>query len=324
MIERLKACLRIPFSGVLDLLSRWSGRRVGLALVYHRIGDPQEDREGHLVAALGTELFEAELRRLRRRYRVVPVSRLLAVVEARRRGERLPVSVTFDDDLPSHVRTAMPILRRVGVPAAFFLSGASLSAPFAFWWERLQLAFDRGLLEEQELREWTGTAQSGATDIRTVARAVEAMPSDERERVSRDLLDRLGSDPPDAGLRAADVRVLADAAFEIGFHTLRHDPLPPLDAEALEGAMEDGRAELAALLPHELTMISYPHGKADSRVAAAAREAGYRLGFTNEPEPVVSDTDPLLIGRLYPAHESPEHFAMEVSRTLRKGRRRVR
>ena len=57
------------------------------------------------------------------------------------------------------------------------------------------------------------------------------------------------SDPPDAGLRAEDVRTLADAGFEVGFHTLRHDPLPQLDDEALRRAMVDGRAELEGAAP---------------------------------------------------------------------------
>ncbi len=320
MITRIKNRLRLPFSNLLDLLSRWSARRAGLALVYHRVDDPQQDTRAHLVAALGTELFEAQVRHLSRRFRLVPASELAAAVNARRRGQRLPVAITFDDDLSSHVRAAAPILRRVGAPATFFLSGASLSAPHAFWWERLQIAFDSDLLSEADLAAWTGPAarSSGGTEIRTLAEAIEAMPPQGREQVAEELLRRLGSDAPDAGMRAADVRALAAAGFEVGFHTLRHDALPALDDHVLKRVMEDGRDELAAVLGRRLTTISYPHGKADPRVAAAARRAGYRSGFTTEPEPLTSEGDPLLIGRLYPAYDSLGRFALDVSRTLRK------
>jgi peptidoglycan/xylan/chitin deacetylase (PgdA/CDA1 family) len=321
MITSIKARLRQPFSRLLDLLSRLSGRRVGLALVYHRVDDLQQDTRGHLVAALGTQLFEAQVRHLGRRYRLVAASELVAAACRRRRGQRLPVAITFDDDLPSHVGTAMPILRRVGAPATFFLSGASLSAPHAFWWERLQIAFDSDLLSEADLAAWTaapGTWSSGGTEIRAVAEAIEAMPARSREQVAEELLSRLGSDAPDAGMRADAVRALVDAGFEVGFHTLNHDALPQLDADALKRALEEGRDELAAVVGQRLATISYPHGKADRRVAAAARQAGYRSGFTTEPEPVTADSDPLLIGRLYPAYDSLGRFALDVSRTLRK------
>jgi peptidoglycan/xylan/chitin deacetylase (PgdA/CDA1 family) len=321
-VTRLTAGFGLSLAALLDRLSRWSSRRVGLALVYHRLGAPQR-REGHLLPALDGELFEAQIRHLKRRYQVVPASELVGAVKARRRGQRLPVSITFDDDLPSHVGVAMPILRRSGVPATFFLSGRSLSAPFAFWWERLQIAFDRGLLGRDELRQWAGTiAPSPApTDIHAVAGAIEAMPAEQRERVAQVLLDRLGSDPPDAGMRAADVRALADAGFEIGFHTLRHDALPRLGDEALSRAMVDGRDELQELLPRPIAMISYPHGKADQRVARAAGEAGYRFGFTTVPERLDDDVDPLLIGRIYPSHGALARFALDVSGTLIDPRR---
>lgn len=318
MLTRLRDRLRLSVAMLSDLVFRLSGRSVGVALVYHRIGTRQEDRQAHLVAALDAERFEAQLAHLKRHYRVVPASQLLEQAEARRRGQRVPVSITFDDDLPSHVRVAMPILLRVGVHATFFLSGASLSAPFAFWWERLQIAYDRGLLEADELREWAGGVEGSAAppEIRTVARAVEAMPAERRERVAQTLLERLRSDPPDAGLRAGDVRALAAAGFEIGFHTLRHDPLPQLGDEALGRAMVDGRSDLEALLPSAVTMISYPHGKGDSRVADAAREAGYRFGFTALATGLRGGTDPLLIGRVYPSYDSLGSFALAITRTL--------
>ena len=315
MTARLTSRLRLSVAALLDLFSRWSARPVGLVLVYHRIGDRQEERQENLVAALGAGLFEAQVRHLGRRYRVVPVSQLVAAAQDRRRGERIPVSITFDDDLPSHVQVAMPILREAGAPAAFFLSGGSLSAPFAFWWERLQIAYDRDLLDAAELREWVGTSgESGEVPgIRSVARAIEAMPSGRRARVADALLERLGSDPPGVGLRAADVHTLTEAGFEIGFHTLRHDPLTQLDDQALNRAMVDGRSDLEALLPEPITMISYPHGKADARVAQAARAAAYRFGFTTAAERLDDHTDPRLVGRVYPSYDSPEHFALQVA-----------
>jgi peptidoglycan/xylan/chitin deacetylase (PgdA/CDA1 family) len=306
--------LRRLVAWALDMLMRWSRRRAGLVLVYHRVG-ARESREHHLVAALDVGLFETQLDHLKRRYRVVPASELVAAGRARRRGQPLPVAVTFDDDLPSHVHVAMPILLRTGVHAAFFLTGASLSAPFGFWWERLQVAHDRGLLDAAELKEWAGTSRvaADAPGIRSVARAIERMPSERRERIADALLERLGSDPPDVGLRAADVRTLADAGFEIGFHTLRHDPLTQLGDRALNRAMEEGRSDLEALLPEPITMISYPHGKADARVAQAARGAGYRFGFTTVAERLDDHTDPRLVGRAYPSYDSPERFAFEIA-----------
>jgi peptidoglycan/xylan/chitin deacetylase (PgdA/CDA1 family) len=301
--------LGVPVASLLDLGLRLTDRRAGLVLLYHRVGDPQSDPERELVPALGTRLFEAQLCYVKARYDVVPVSEILEATRGRRRRGRFPVAITFDDDLGSHARVAMPITTRMQLPAAFFVCGASLEEPFAFWWERLQTAVVRGLaLTTLGLRE--------ASSIHEVALTIEALPPADRDALSALLESHIGSDAPDAGMRASDLERLVTAGFEIGFHTLRHDPLPALDDDALAEAMIAGRERLAALAGREVRMIAYPHGRADGRVAAAARRAGYELGFTCDFARIDADADPLLLGRIEPPFTSTGHYALRLARAL--------
>ncbi len=326
MIAALKARLRIPVARVLGFLTRLSRTQAGLVFVYHRVGDPHVPREGHLDPALGTGVFEAQLDYLRKRYDVVPARQLLDAVKNRRRGHRLPVAITFDDDLSSHARVAMPILARLGLPATFFLCGASLHEPFAFWWQRLQIAFDSGALQDQELAGLVGRAMARPRpmDIHQAGTAIMSMPPGKRDEVAESLREWIGGDPSAAGLRAESVRSLAESGFEIGFHTRDHHALPPLDHDLLTRALSEGRSELDAAAGTEITSVAYPFGMADARVAHAARVAGFQLGFTGSPEPVEPDTNPLLIGRFDPPYEPLGVFAIQVARLLRRTRRRGR
>lgn len=317
LADRLRETLAVA----LLTRARLSARRVGAALVYHRIGDRQQPRDDHLVAALGARLFEAQLAHLARHYRPVPASGLLDAVRARRRGERIPVAITFDDDLRSHLTHATPILERRGIPATFFVSGASREGPAAFWWERLQAVFDRGLVAEEELVQILDLPGSvlrrpEPTPIRRIAAAVQEMPREDRARASQRLLELLGSDPSDVGLRDHELRAMAGRGFELGFHTLRHHALPSLDDDELADALRSGRRELEAAAGVELTVISYPHGLGDVRVATTAREAGYVSGYTGRPEPIRPDSDPLLLGRRYPSYDSRGRFALDIARLV--------
>jgi peptidoglycan/xylan/chitin deacetylase (PgdA/CDA1 family) len=305
-----------PLAGVIELVLRLSGRRVGVVVVYHRLGDPPGDPREELVPALATDLFEAQLRHLKRRFRVVRPTKMLQAVHDRRRGSRFPAAITFDDDLRSHSEFALPILRRVDLPAAFFVSGTSLDGPFRFWWERLQVAVDRGIeLPEAIGGDATGSGP-GRRNIHELGRRIEELAPADRDIVASQLAVVVGPDPPDAGLRESDLRALSAAGCEIGFHTLRHDPLPTLDDENLAQALRQGCSRLEEVLGQKLTTIAYPHGRADLRVAAAARAAGYAFGFTGTIEAISPTSDPLLLGRVDASYRSVGHLAIQLVRAL--------
>jgi peptidoglycan/xylan/chitin deacetylase (PgdA/CDA1 family) len=296
---------------------RASALRAGLVLVYHKLGDAPGDPERELVPALDAGLFEAHLGHLASHYRVVPAAEIRDAASARRRGERFPAAISFDDDLASHAALALPALRRADLPATFFLSGASLAGPHRFWWERLQAAADQGV----DLAAALGpSVRPDGDGIHGWALAIESSTADERGRAAAALEERVGPDPPESGMRRADVLALVEAGLDVGFHTLRHHRLPLLDDGELAAAMQEGRGELERVVGRPVRSVSYPHGKADARVAAAAREAGYDWGFTGAAEAVTPASDPLLLPRVEVELGAPGGFARQLVATLEGAR----
>ena len=319
-----RAGVRHATRRLLRALERWRVRcsraRVGVVLVFHRLDEPPGDPTRELVPARSPALVEAQLTRLRSCYRVVAPSQLLDEVRRRRFGARVPVAVTFDDDLATHVDVAGPLLRRLGIPAAFFLTGASLERPQPFWWEDLQRAVDRRVGALQDLAAPEGArladALAGAPGaLRASARAIEQAAPEERARFAAGLRE-LTEAEPGTSLDAAGVRALAEAGFEIGFHTCRHEPLPTLDDAELERALEDGRARLEGATERPLRMLAYPHGRAGAREAEAARKAGFVCAFTGRPTAVRGDDDPFLLGRIEPSFDGVDVFEAQLGRAL--------
>jgi peptidoglycan/xylan/chitin deacetylase (PgdA/CDA1 family) len=310
-----KDALREPTAAALVRALRLSPVRAGLALCYHRVGDPQGRAGYELVPALGTRLFAAQLRHLAAAYRLVRASELPEAAATRRLGERVPLAITFDDDLAAHADAAA-VLRAHGVTGTFFLGGATLHGPRTFWWQVLQRALDRRVAHDEPALPRVDEPD-GRGGAHRLAAAVRSMPVEEREALAARLLDRLDGDVPEPGLRAPAARALAAAGFEIGFHTRDHEALATLEPPALDAALRDGRAELESACGAPLRAIAYPFGLADSAVADAARAAGFQTGWTLEPAPVRPDRDdPLLLGRFQPSFASAGHTATELARAL--------
>jgi len=285
-------------------LVRYSRRPVGFALVYHAVGPRTGDPARELVPPHGRELFAAQIRFLARRFRPVRASELLDAVHNRAPWGRVPVAVTFDDDLASHRLEVLPVLERYGVPGTFFLAGP-VRPPKPLWWSWLQKTFDAGLLVP------------GDADIHALAQTVENLPPDQRDRESLRLASMAVDDVGPAAMAVGDIRALDAAGSEIGFHTVGHYALPTLDAATLASEVTRGRAELANEAAQPVTSFAYPHGKNDAAACEAVATAGYELAFTTSAEPVTGVTDPLRVGRLQPSFESVDEFELEVFRLLR-------
>jgi peptidoglycan/xylan/chitin deacetylase (PgdA/CDA1 family) len=299
-------------------LARMTSARAGVALVYHRVGGQGGNAHLEILAAVSDRAFAKQLRHLARHYRIVPAGDLLDAVRSRRRGERFPVAITFDDDLAGHIHAALPALQRERVRATFFLGGYSLAGPHSFWWEDLQLAVDGRLVSalphvpDRDLHD--ALARSPKAIFR-VAAAIESLEPGERSETSTALRDAVAPARADAGLRPVDVKALVAAGMEVGFHTVRHEALPALSDDGLERALREGREELARVSGRPIDLIAYPHGKADARVADAARTAGFRIGFTTARAPVRADSDPLLVPRMPPALSAGK-TALRVARAV--------
>ena len=307
-----------PIGRLVALLLRLSARPVGVALMYHAVAERGGDPDRELVPPHSRALFEAQLRHLRGAYRLVPASRLLDEVAHRRRGQRIPVAITFDDDLACHRAVSVPVLERLGVPATFFLSGASLDGPYSFWWERLQRAVAKndGAVPALDGVAPARLERADPSGIHATAAAVQGLAPERRDAVAEGLLAVAGPDPADAGMRADDVRALAAAGCEVSFHTRRHHALTGLDDDALAQAMREGRDTLADISGQPVEVISYPHGRADARVADAAAGAGYRIGFTNRFGKVTTGDHPLLLARVEPSFLSAGHLALRLANTM--------
>jgi peptidoglycan/xylan/chitin deacetylase (PgdA/CDA1 family) len=293
--------------GLLVLLGlRFTSRRVGVALVYHALAPQAGDPDVELVAPHGEAVFERQLRFLARAFRLVDASELPRAVAVRRRGERMPLAVTFDDDLASHLN-ALAILGRHGVRATFFLTGATLQGPAAFWWQRLQHA---ARTEPEQVAALC--REHDVATLHELARKLELLGPAELAAFE----ERLAGEDGEPGLGTESVQALARARMSIGFHTRRHRYLPHLPAGALAAAFVEGRAELEELAGRPLSVVAYPHGAADERVAAAARAAGFEVGYTGSPRAVRAGDDSLLLGRLSPSHRSTGRLALQLAAAL--------
>lgn len=277
-----------------------TARRRALVLLYHRIG-PSEFRPSAVVPSLPEGVFREQLEMLGEIGELLSLPTLLEWREPR---QRVGFAITFDDDHPSHVEHALPVLQALGVPATFFLSGRALHGLGPYWWELLEWRIATEGLEgtRRHLRLQGRTPAELAAECEVNAgsrRILELMPVD--------VLPQL-----DDGA----IRALAAADMSIGFHTLRHPVLTTVADGDLRHELLDGCRELASAVGREVSLLAYPHGRADSRIARAARAAAYHAAFRTGGRPIAPSADAFLLGRWEPGPLNTDEFVAQVALRL--------
>ena len=94
-----------------------------------------------------------------------------------------------------------------------------------------------------------------------------------------------------------DLLVLDQDGYEILSHTVSHPNLTEIGGERAAFELKESKSVLESILGHEVLAISYPYGAYNEGICKAAEKAGYRLGFTVEPDWAENAPNHFLIGR---------------------------
>jgi peptidoglycan/xylan/chitin deacetylase (PgdA/CDA1 family) len=289
-MSRLKAfALRLSFrSGALALYHRVRNRNALTVISLHRViaaADPRWSTCDPLYT-LSDRLFEQCCRFLAAHYSIVSLG---DVARAYRSGEPLPprpLLITFDDGWADNHRYALPILRKLGLPAALFVASDALDRHDAFFQERLIAAWRAGRLDRAALRGlWGRTGAAPPADVvcedavRALIARLRDVPVPERREILAPLAAAL-EDGERQMLTSGELRELAAAGFAVGTHGKTHEALTTVtdvDAELNESRAVVARA--IGVAPERLNSLSFPFSKQNGAVVARARAAGYDLLF---------------------------------------------
>jgi peptidoglycan/xylan/chitin deacetylase (PgdA/CDA1 family) len=279
-------------------------RRTLTVLLYHRVTDlgALGELDPELVDAT-PEDFDRQMELVKRHF--VPISLDAALAAASNpAGHPLPpnaILITFDDGYRDNLEIAVPILKRHGVRATFFIATGYMGSRRLFWWERISLLIRRATTARFSISypEPYAIELGGAAARRQAARALLRTVKDHYDLDLDRFLDEIAAaagvpwtradDEKHAGAAILDwagVAALKAAGMDVASHTREHRILQTLRPERLAAELAESKAELETRLGQAVRALAYPVGKrltAFPAVRQAVRQAGYELGFVVQP-----------------------------------------
>ena len=256
-------------------------------LCYHRVGT-----EGvPLFSRLDPRVFEAQMKYIRKHYRIVPLGQMCAEL-TNDDVMRPTLAITFDDGYRDLYTHALPVLRKYAIPATIYLIGRSMETGESPWYDRIFVALEHvaGNAIEVEMDAPRRFALTSVADRRQAAWEIVCFlrtVSDARRRAwCVEFETRMK--PPQAELanRILDwnqVRSMQASGISFGAHTMTHPSVARLASTDLEQELGASRSLLESKLDAPTVDFAYPFGKlSDCSLAADSylARSGYRSAVT--------------------------------------------
>ena len=291
-------------------------------LIYHRV---LEDPDPMLPDEPSGEEFEHRMRWVQRHFNVLSLIEAVERLQSGALPERA-LAITFDDGYANNERIAAPILKKLGLPATFFIATAYLDGGRMFN-DSIVAALRDCPHRKLDLTE-VGLENYSLESLEHRRRAVSAIlpqikaltPATRAAKAERICQLAEVSPTEDLMMTSLQVAALARGGFGIGAHTATHPILARLEASAAREEIHGGRQRLEHITGGPVRLFAYPNGRPHQDYTAdtadLVRQLGFAAAFTTAPGVAGRDADLFQLPRFTPWDRSDMKFGIRMARNL--------
>ncbi|UGQ46207.1 polysaccharide deacetylase family protein [Massilia endophytica] len=299
-------------------------QRAPMILIYHRV---LRRKDALLPSEVDAAEFESQLQLLKSIFNVIP---LLDAVRLARAGELPPraACITFDDGYADNAELALPLLRRHGLHATFFIAAGFLDG--GRMWNDCVIEIVRrapgGVLDASRL----GCGRIPLLSLADRQRAISILigkfkylPMAQRSVQVRRLAELADCVlPEDLMMSSAQVRQLHRCGMGIGAHTVRHPILARTPLARAQREISEGRRMLQGLIGEEVSLFAYPNGKPGidygREHVAMVRELGFEGAVSTAWGAAGPAPDVYQLPRFTPWDRSRRRFLLRLAANVLK------
>jgi peptidoglycan/xylan/chitin deacetylase (PgdA/CDA1 family) len=292
-------------------------------LIFHRVlrePDPLFPGEMH------ARRFDAVCGWLAAWFNVLPLDQAVTQL----RNGTLPARaacITFDDGYADNHHVAMPILKRHGLTAAFFIATGFLDGG-RMWNDTIVESIRRCALPILDLNS-IGMGLYALDSINRRRAVIDSLLGhikylsvQERLKITEQVATLAETDlPRTLMMTSREVKAMRDAGMQIGAHTVSHPILANLSDEQARSEILSSKRFLEYLLNERIGLFAYPNGKLgedySARSVALVRSEDFDAALSTQWGTSGAGDDLFQIRRFTPWDRSKMRFGLRMLSNLR-------
>ena len=249
------------------------------------------------IELLNEEIFEQHIQFYKSNFDVISIEELESLSKSTSKFNQKFAIISFDDGYIDNYELAYPILKSYQTPAIFFIATDFIDKEVLPWWDEIAFLLRQSCGKTYRLLN-TGksfTLQKATID-RTIQRIMSAAKVLEHHSIEEVLSD-VREQFHEAKMMAEEnkqqlfmswnqVKEMAVSGMEIGSHTISHRILSQLSLSQQEHEIVTSKQVIESRISKPVHSIAYPVGRYycyNQSSFTYAQQAGYLIGFNNEP-----------------------------------------
>jgi peptidoglycan/xylan/chitin deacetylase (PgdA/CDA1 family) len=300
---------------------RYAKQGTGFQILnYHNI---RATRDDFMIDTVAVAEFEAQMRFVCSRYSVYPLPYLVDELVQGNIDPRA-IAITFDDGYQDLYYFALPILKKMKIPATVFLTTGLIGTTQQLWFDRVLSLLEHcrhGVIHAEIGDRLFSLPAESITDKMTSALEFLQVLKQVPPAVRDPLLDDLEKKYHTTGAAVSRRRLLTweqiktmrrhDVTF--GAHTVHHNILTTLNRAEMENEIVGSRLAIENALQEPIDLFAYPNGKAndiDATAKAVLRENHFKAAVSTIRGFNTLSTDLFELRRGRPWLDDPDRFAV--------------
>ncbi len=287
-------------------------------LIYHRVLKQKDELFPGIVDA---ETFRWQMELVSNYFNVLPLSDAVELMNT----NSLPdgaLCITFDDGYADNAEVALPILKKLGLSATFFVTTGFLDG--GRMWNDTVIEAIRILKSPKldmsdvglEIYDVSSVVKKREA-IESIITKIKHLPQEKRQDFV-DLIEKKANDklPDNLMMTSEQVRLVHQSGMEIGGHTVTHPILATLDkAQAME-EIKQGKTQLERIIGENLRCFAYPNGKPgvdyQEEHVELVSSAGFNVAVSTASGVSNRSTDRYQLRRFTPWDKTPLKYLLRL------------
>lgn len=270
---------------------------------------------------IDAKTFDWQMELLKKNFNVLSLSDALVKLKTGNLPTKA-VCITFDDGYADNYLNALPILKRYGLPATFFVVSEILNKN-RMWnddiVETIRI-YDKPILDLTQLNLGIYDVDSKDKKLKTaieIEGKLKYLPFNDRAEKCKIIADLVQNLPKNLMLTTAQLKSLSsEAGMEIGGHSVSHPILTKIEPIAWQYEIRDCKIQLENIIQKPIRYFAYPNGKLNvdfnEQHALFVKECGYEAALTTDWGNVKKDSNLFQLPRFTPWDKNPTKFMLRL------------